>query len=132
MVAFLTEEGERVTEAMYDSTRRAQDRLLAPLRPELRSALLTMASELIEGNNRYSATEASTGSAQEPLPALRQKRKQRKPNPARLTPMRLSTREQARLDHGPDQRKTAQRSAGWSGSRVTGDRGLKVGSECRG
>jgi DNA-binding MarR family transcriptional regulator len=58
MVAFLTREGERVTEEMYDSMRRAQDRLLAPLRPEFRSAFLAMLTELIEGNSGYSLPDS--------------------------------------------------------------------------
>lgn len=59
MVAFLTKEGERVAEEMYESMRRAQDRLLAPLRPEFRSAFIAMLTELIEGNSKYAAADAS-------------------------------------------------------------------------
>jgi DNA-binding MarR family transcriptional regulator len=59
MVAFLTKEGEDIAERMYDSMRRAQDRFLAPLRPEFRSAFLARVTELIEGNSRYSLPEAS-------------------------------------------------------------------------
>jgi DNA-binding MarR family transcriptional regulator len=62
MVAFLTKEGEQIAEQMYDNMRRAQDRFLAPLRPEFRSAFLAMVTELIEGNSRYSLPEASNGS----------------------------------------------------------------------
>ncbi|MFB9269941.1 MarR family winged helix-turn-helix transcriptional regulator [Bradyrhizobium erythrophlei] len=62
MVAFLTKEGEDIAEQMYDSMRRAQDRFLAPLRPEFRSAFLAMVTELIEGNSQYSLPEASATS----------------------------------------------------------------------
>ncbi len=62
MVAFLTKEGEDIAERMYDSMRRAQDRFLAPLRPEFRSAFLAMVTELIEGNSKYSLPEASATS----------------------------------------------------------------------
>ena len=57
MVAFLTKEGERVAEQMYESMRRAQDRLLQPLRPEFRSAFIAMLTELIEGNSQYAISE---------------------------------------------------------------------------
>jgi DNA-binding MarR family transcriptional regulator len=60
MVAFLTKEGESVAENMYDSMRRAQDRLLSPLRPEFRSAFLAMLTELIDGNSKYSAPDAGS------------------------------------------------------------------------
>lgn len=60
MVAFLTKEGERVAEEMYDSMRRAQDRLLSPLRPEFRAAFLAMLTELIEGNSKYGLPDATT------------------------------------------------------------------------
>jgi DNA-binding MarR family transcriptional regulator len=60
MVAFLTKEGERVTEEMYESMRRAQDRLLSPLRPEFRAAFLAMLTELIEGNSKYALTDAGS------------------------------------------------------------------------
>ena len=59
MVAFLTKEGESVAEEMYDSMRRAQDRLLSPLRPEFRAAFLAMLTELIEGNSKYGLPEAA-------------------------------------------------------------------------
>lgn len=62
MVAFLTKEGEDVAARMYDSMRRAQDRFLAPLRPEFRSAFLAMVTELIEGNSKYSVPEAGATS----------------------------------------------------------------------
>ena len=57
MVAFLTKDGEAVAEQMYDSMRRAQDRLLSPLRPEFRPAFLAMLTDLIEGNSKYSVPE---------------------------------------------------------------------------
>jgi DNA-binding MarR family transcriptional regulator len=60
MVAFLTKEGERVAEEMYESMRRAQDRLLLPLRPEFRAAFLAMLTELIEGNSKYALTDAGS------------------------------------------------------------------------
>lgn len=59
MVAFLTKEGENVAEKMYQSMRRAQDRLLEPLRPEFHAAFLAMLTELIEGNSKYSLPESS-------------------------------------------------------------------------
>jgi DNA-binding MarR family transcriptional regulator len=58
MVAFLTKEGESVAEKMYESMRRAQDRLLSPLRPEFRAAFLAMLTELIEGNSKYSLPQS--------------------------------------------------------------------------
>jgi DNA-binding MarR family transcriptional regulator len=60
MVAFLTKEGERVAEEMYESMRRAQDRLLLPLRPEFRAAFLAMLTELIEGNSKYGLPDAGS------------------------------------------------------------------------
>lgn len=61
MVAFLTKEGERVAGEVYESMRRAQDRLLVPLRPEFRAAFLAMLSELVEGNSRYALFESESG-----------------------------------------------------------------------
>lgn len=60
MIAFLTQEGEAVADEMYDAMQRAQERLLAPLRPEFRAAFLAMLAELIEGNSQYGIFEAST------------------------------------------------------------------------
>lgn len=54
MVAFLTKAGEQVGEEMYNSMRRAQDRLLSPLQPAYRPAFMAMLAELIEGNSKYS------------------------------------------------------------------------------
>lgn len=62
MVAFLTKEGEAVADKMYDSMRRAQDRFLAPLRPEFRAAFLAMVTELIEGNSKYSLPDSNSAS----------------------------------------------------------------------
>lgn len=59
MIAFLTKEGESVAERMYESMQNAQERFLAPLRPEFRSAFLAMVIELIEGNSKYSLPESS-------------------------------------------------------------------------
>lgn len=58
MVAFLTKEGESVAEKMYESMKRAQERLLSPLRPEFRPAFLAMLTELTEGNSKYSLPES--------------------------------------------------------------------------
>ncbi|WP_236000211.1 MarR family winged helix-turn-helix transcriptional regulator [Bradyrhizobium uaiense] len=62
MVAFLTKDGEAVVDKMYDSMRRAQDRFLAPLRPEFRAAFLAMVTELIEGNSKYSLPDTAAAS----------------------------------------------------------------------
>jgi DNA-binding MarR family transcriptional regulator len=62
-IAFLTKKGEEVAERMYDSMRRAQDRFLAPLRPEFRSAFMAMMNELIEGNSQYSVSEIANSAA---------------------------------------------------------------------
>jgi DNA-binding MarR family transcriptional regulator len=58
MVAFVTKDGENVAEKMYESMRRAQERLLSPLRPEFRAAFLAMLTELIEGNSKYGLQES--------------------------------------------------------------------------
>ena len=47
----LTEDGERVTQEMYDSMRRAQEKLLAPLPPEDQNAFITMLMRLVSANN---------------------------------------------------------------------------------
>lgn len=62
MVAFLTKEGERIAEKMYESMQCAQDRLLSPLRSEYRSAFVAMLTELVEGSSKYSVlTPGATG-----------------------------------------------------------------------
>lgn len=71
MVAFLTKEGEAVADKMYDSMRRAQDRFLAPLRPEFRAAFLAMVTELIEGNSKYSLPDTNSASARRKSAASR-------------------------------------------------------------
>ena len=73
MVAFLTKEGEAVADKMYDSMRRAQDRFLAPLRPEFRAAFLAMVTELIEGNSKYSLPDTNSASARRKSAASRDK-----------------------------------------------------------
>lgn len=47
----LTEDGERVTQEMYDSMRRAQEKLLAPLPPEDQNAFIMMLMRLVSANN---------------------------------------------------------------------------------
>ncbi|WP_298362594.1 MarR family transcriptional regulator [uncultured Bradyrhizobium sp.] len=71
MVAFLTKEGEAVADKMYDSMRRAQDRFLAPLRPEFRAAFLAMVTELIEGNSKYSLPDTNSASGRRKSTASR-------------------------------------------------------------
>jgi DNA-binding MarR family transcriptional regulator len=71
MIAFLTKEGEQVADQMYDAMRRAQDRFLAPLRPEFRAAFLAMVTELIEGNSKYSLPEATAASGRRKSAASR-------------------------------------------------------------
>lgn len=69
MVAFLTKEGERVALEVYENMRRAQDRLLLPLRPEFRQAFQAMLAELVEGNSKYALLESDSGTEgyEEPL-----------------------------------------------------------------
>jgi DNA-binding MarR family transcriptional regulator len=62
MIAYLTKDGEEVADQMYGSMLRAQERFLAPLRPEFRSAFLAMVGELIEGNSKYSLPDAGATS----------------------------------------------------------------------
>ncbi len=56
VLARLTEEGERVTETMYASMQRAQERLLEPLLPQERNAFITTLIRLIDGNNQHGRT----------------------------------------------------------------------------
>jgi DNA-binding MarR family transcriptional regulator len=56
MLARLTPAGRRVTEEMYAAMQRAQDRLLAPLPPKQRKALVATLFELIEANNHLGRT----------------------------------------------------------------------------
>lgn len=56
VLAQLTPEGARITEAMQDAMQRAQDRLLEPLMPQERNAFITMLIRLIDGNNHLGRT----------------------------------------------------------------------------
>lgn len=54
---FITDEGRSLVDQMYASMIRAQERLLAPLDPEYRSAFIAMLAQLVEGNNEHSRAE---------------------------------------------------------------------------
>jgi len=56
VLAHLTPEGERITDAMLLAMQRAQDRLLEPLMPQERNAFITMLIRLIDGNNHLGRT----------------------------------------------------------------------------
>lgn len=51
--AFITEEGAKVTNAMYQAMISAQQRLLAPLSEEDRSKFLELLHVLVDSNNEY-------------------------------------------------------------------------------
>lgn len=51
VLARLTPEGERITQAMRAAMQRAQDRLLAPLPPPERAVFMDMLTKLVDGNN---------------------------------------------------------------------------------
>jgi DNA-binding MarR family transcriptional regulator len=53
---FLTPAGERVVSESNESMTRAQDRLLAPLKPAERAMFMQLLSTLVEVNNQYSRT----------------------------------------------------------------------------
>lgn len=56
MLARLTPAGRRVTEEMYAAMQRAQDRLLSPLSPKERKALLSSLLRLLDANNHLGRT----------------------------------------------------------------------------
>ncbi len=56
VLAHLTPEGERITDAMLQAMQHAQDRLLEPLMPQERNAFITMLIRLIDGNNHLGRT----------------------------------------------------------------------------
>lgn len=56
MLARLTPAGRRVTKEMYAAMQRAQDRLLAPLPPKERKALLATLTRLLDANNHRGRT----------------------------------------------------------------------------
>jgi DNA-binding MarR family transcriptional regulator len=58
MIAFLTKEGEALTASAHACMKRAQERFLAPLAPEFRSAFVAMMVQLVEGDGRSERTEA--------------------------------------------------------------------------
>lgn len=56
----LTPEGETVVESLRGDMARAQERLLAPLRPAERTMLMDLMRILVEANNQYSRTVLRT------------------------------------------------------------------------
>lgn len=56
VLARLTSAGQRVTDEMYDAMQRAQERLLQPLPPPERKALIKTLIRVIEGNNHLGRT----------------------------------------------------------------------------
>lgn len=53
---FLTKEGKSVVVSLRADMARAQERMLAPLKPAQRETFMTLLSTLVEANNQYSRT----------------------------------------------------------------------------
>jgi DNA-binding MarR family transcriptional regulator len=70
MRASLTDEGVALTRTMHNAMQRAQDRLLAPLPAEQRTAFMAMLVQLIDGNSEHGPEARRSEQVGEPSPRI--------------------------------------------------------------